>query len=154
MRQVQTTAETEGVKEMGRVVARIILQNYNDWRDAQLGQLAPEQIRTVEVEGLVDTGATLLVIPKTIADQLGLPEVRRATVRYADQRVAEKPVVGPIRVTVCNRTALFEAVVEEQLNEPLIGQIVLESLDLVVSPRELTLMPNPRSPELPMIDLL
>jgi len=57
-------------------------------------------------------------------------------------------------LTVCNRTALFEAVVEEQLNEPLIGQIVLESLDLVVNPRELTLMPNPRSPELPMLDLL
>ncbi len=96
----------------------------------------------------------MLVIPKAIADQLGVPEVRRATVRYADQRVAEKPVVGPIRLTVCNRTALFEAVVEEQLNEPLIGQIVLESLDLVVNPRELTLMPNPRSPELPMLDLL
>jgi len=153
MKQAQTEAEKEA-KEMGRVVAHIILQNYDDWRAAQLGQIAPEQVRTVEANGLVDTGATLLVIPKTVADQLGVPEVRRATVRYADQRVAEKPVVGPIRLTVCNRTALFEAVVEEQLNEPLIGQIVLESLDLVVNPRELTLMPNPRSPELPMLDLL
>ena len=154
MRQMQAVTEAEEGKKMGRVTAQIVLQNYDDWRAFQLGQLAPEQIRTVEVEGLVDTGATLLVIPKAIADQLGVPEVRRTTVRYADQRVAEKSIVGPIRVTVCNRTALFEAVVEEQLTEPLIGQIVLESLDLVVSPRELTLMPNPRSPELPMIDLL
>ncbi|MCS7266135.1 MAG: hypothetical protein NZ805_15045 [Armatimonadetes bacterium] len=153
MQQMQAKIEKE-VKEMGRVTTHIVLQNYDDWRAAQLGQILPEQIRTVEAEGLVDTGATLLVIPKSIADQLGVPEIRHATVRYADQRVAEKPVVGPLRVTVCNRTALFEAVVEEQLSEPLIGQIVLESLDLVVSPRELTLMPNPRSPELPMIDLL
>ncbi len=130
------------------------MENALDFWLVQLGQLVPEQIRTVEVEGLVDTGATLSVIPKAIADQLGVPEIRRATVHYADQRVAEKPIVGPIRVTICNRTALFEAIVEEQLNEPLIGQIVLESLDLVVSPRELTLMPNPSSPELPMIDIL
>ncbi len=139
---------------MGRVVTRITLQNYDDWRAAQQGQIVPEQVRTVEVEGLVDTGATLLVIPRTIADQLGVSEVRRVTVRYADQRTAEKPVVGPLRVTVCNRTALLEAVVEEQLTEPLVGQVVLESLDLVVNPRELTLMPNPRSPDLPMLDLL
>ncbi|MCS7191933.1 MAG: clan AA aspartic protease [Armatimonadetes bacterium] len=153
MQQKQTTTEKEA-KEMGRVTARLRLENAIDFWLAQTGQINPEQIRTVEAEGLVDTGATLLVIPKSIADQLGVPEIRHATVRYADQRVAEKPVVGPLRVTVCNRTALFEAVVEEQLSEPLIGQIVLESLDLVVSPRELTLMPNPRSPELPMIDLL
>lgn len=139
---------------MGRVVTRITLQNYDDWRAARQGQIVPEQVRTVEVEGLVDTGATLLVIPRTIADQLGVSEVRRVTVRYADQRTAEKPVVGPLRVTVCNRTALLEAVVEEQLTEPLVGQVVLESLDLVVNPRELTLMPNPRSPDLPMLDLL
>lgn len=153
MQQTQTAAEKEA-KEMGRVVAKLKLENALDFWLAQQGQIAPEQVRTVEANGLVDTGATMLVIPKAIADQLGVPEVRRATVRYADQRVAEKPVVGPIRLTVCNRTALFEAVVEEQLNEPLIGQIVLESLDLVVNPRELTLMPNPRSPELPMLDLL
>jgi len=139
---------------MGRVVTRITLQNYDDWRAARQGQIVPEQVRTVEVEGLVDTGATLLVIPRTIADQLGVSEVRRVTVRCADQRTAEKPVVGPLRVTVCNRTALLEAVVEEQLTEPLVGQVVLESLDLVVNPRELTLMPNPRSPDLPMLDLL
>lgn len=154
MRQMRTVAETEEGKKMGRVTSMLRLENALDFWLAQLGQLAPEQIRTVEVEGLVDTGATLLVIPKAIADQLGVPKVRRTTFRYADQRVAEKSIVGPIRVTVCNRTALFEAVVEEQLTEPLIGQIVLESLDLVVSPGELTLMPNPRSPELPMIDLL
>ncbi|MCS7187157.1 MAG: retroviral-like aspartic protease family protein [Armatimonadota bacterium] len=153
MQQMQTET-AEGEKVMGRVTARLRLENAVDFWLAQTGQISPEQIRTVEVDGLVDTGATLLVIPKSIADRLGVPEVRRTTVRYADQRVAEKPVVGPLRVTVCNRAALFEAVVEEQLNEPLIGQIVLESLDLVVSPRELTLMPNPRSPDLPMIDIL
>ncbi len=102
----------------------------------------------------MDTGATALVIPKAIADQLGVPEVRRTTVRYDDNRTAERSVVGPIRLTVCNRTEIFSAIVEEEESEPLIGQVVLELLDLVVDPQARTLMPNPRSPEMPMIDIL
>ncbi|MFN3420339.1 MAG: retroviral-like aspartic protease family protein [Armatimonadota bacterium] len=144
----------EGGTEAGRVTATILLQNYDDWRAFQRGQIPPEQVRAVEVEGLVDTGATALVIPKAIADQLGLPEIRRTTVRYADNRTAERSVVGPIRLTVCDRIEIFSAIVEEEANEPLIGQVVLELLDLVVNPQARTLMPNPRSPEMPMIDIL
>ncbi len=150
---VDSKQREEGAK-MGRVTATILLQNYDDWRAFQRGQIPSEQVRAVEVEGLVDTGATALVIPKTIADQLGVPEVRRTTVRYADNRTAERSVVGPIRLTVCNRTEIFSAIVEEEANEPLIGQVVLELLDLVVNPQARTLMPNPRSPEMPMIDIL
>ncbi len=139
---------------MGRVTARIVLQNYDDWRAAQQGQLAPEQIRTVKAEGLVDIGATMLVIPKAVADQLGVPEVRRTTVRYADDRRVERQVIGPIRVTLCDRLSNFDAIVEENAKEVLIGQILLEELDLVVNPQERTLTPNPRSPDLPMVDIL
>lgn len=150
---VGSKQQVEGT-EMGRVTAQLLLQNAIDAWMAEQGQIPPEQVRAVEVEGLVDTGATALVIPKAIADQLGVPEVRRTTVRYADNRTAERSVVGPIRLTVCNRTEIFSAIVEEEANEPLIGQVVLELLDLVVDPQTRTLMPNPRSPEMPMIDIL
>lgn len=149
----EPTTQVEG-KEMGRVTARLQLQNALDAWLAQQGQIPPEQVRAVEVKGLVDTGAVMLVIPKAIADQLGVPEVRRATVRYADNRTAERPVVGPIQVTVCNRTEIFSAIVEEEVTEPLIGQVVLELLDLVINPQARTLAPNPRSPEMPMVDIL
>jgi hypothetical protein len=43
---------------------------------------------------------------------------------------------------------------EVEGSEPLIGQVVLEELDLVVDPRTKSLMPNPRSPELPMVEIL
>lgn len=152
--ELKKQAETEG-KEMGRVIAPITLQNYDDWRAAQQGQMSPEQVRTVEVDGLlVDTGATMLVIPKSISDRLGVPEMRRTTVRYADNRTAERQVVGPIRLTVCNRTEVFSAIVEEEVTEPLIGQVVLEVLDLVINPQARTLTPNPRSPEMPMVDIV
>lgn len=142
------------VIEMGRVTAQLKLENAIDVWLAEQGQLPPDQIRTVEVDGLVDTGATMLVIPKKIADELGVPEQRRTTVRYGDERRARRRVVGPIRVTVCNRFSNFDAIVEERAKEPLIGQVVLEVLDLVVNPQERTLMPNPRSPDMPMIDIL
>lgn len=92
---------------MERVTSRLWLENALDFWLVQLGQLVPEQIRTVEVEGLVDTGSTLLVIPKAIADQSGVPEIRQATVRYADQRVAEKPIIGPIRVNYLQPNGAF-----------------------------------------------
>ncbi len=139
---------------MGRVTANILPQNCDDGQAFQQGQILPEQVRAMEVEGLVDTGAIALVIPKAIADQFGLPEVHRTTARYADSSTAESSVVGPIRLTICNRTEIFSAIVEEKVNEPLIGQVVLELLDLVVNPQARNLMPNPPSPEMPMIDIL
>ena len=47
----------------------------------------------------------------------------------------------------------FDVICEEEGSQPLIGQVVLEVLDLVVDPRTKKLMPNPASPETPMIDI-
>lgn len=43
---------------------------------------------------------------------------------------------------------------EEAGSQPLVGQIVLEALDLVVDPRTKTLIPNPMSPEMPTVEIL
>jgi hypothetical protein len=47
----------------------------------------------------------------------------------------------------------FEAVAEVSGSQLLIGQIVLEGLDLIVEPRTRLLIPNPRSPEMPMVEI-
>ena len=39
-------------------------------------------------------------------------------------------------------------------SEPLVGQIVLEALDLIVDPITKTVIPNPRSPDMPMTEIL
>jgi len=62
---------------MGRVVARIKLQNSGDLRLARDGLLPPERVRTLELEALVDTGATDLVLPADVVAELGLPEIDR-----------------------------------------------------------------------------
>jgi len=54
------------------------------------------------------------------------------------------------RVKVTN----FKDLAENEGAQPLIGQIVLERLDLVIEPSTRKVIPNPRSPETPMIEIL
>jgi len=57
-----------------------------------------------------------------------------------------------VELTVCERTGVFEAIVEPWKNYDLLGAIVMEALDLIADPRSQKLYPNPRSPHLPMAE--
>ena len=46
-----------------------------------------------------------------------------------------------------------DCIVGPPLSEPLIGQIILEGLDLVADCANQTLAPRPESPELPLLKL-
>ena len=47
----------------------------------------------IDVPAKVDTGATLLVLPQSVTDELGLPTIRRQIVKYANEERAERDVV-------------------------------------------------------------
>ncbi len=55
-----------------------------------------------------------------------------ATVRYADQRSATRPVVEEVRLELLGRHGTFSAIVEPDRTTALIGAIVLEDLDFLV----------------------
>ena len=139
---------------MGRVMTKVKLTNTVDVQEGERGLLRPDEVRQVEVEALVDTGATMLAVPRDVAEKLGLKERGRRRVRYADGRVADVPWVGPITVEILGRETMCEALVEAAGTTPLIGQIPLEALDLVVDPRTRDVSVNPASPDMPMMDLL
>ncbi len=109
---------------------------------------------TATVEGLVDTGATLLCLPEEIMARLGLERLREERVRYADHRTERRGVFGPVRVELQGRVGFFNAMELAAGTTPLIGQVVLEDLDLQVDPRGQQLVPNPLSPDMPMADVL
>ena len=69
----------------------IKLTNDYDFALAEAGALDPKRMRTVEVEGLVDTGATTLMLPADVVQRLGLPTRGYRKVRMADSRLAELP---------------------------------------------------------------
>ncbi len=133
------------VIEVGRVTSEVVLANNEDMAMASRGALAPEKVRRVRATGIVDTGANHVVLPKTIADQLGLPIHGLATVRYADTRTSTRTVVKQLSLEVAGREGTFRAIVEPDRDSVLIGVLVLEDLDLIVDPGRETLVP--RDPE-------
>jgi clan AA aspartic protease len=106
----------------------------------------------LEIKAKVDTGATLLVIPGSVAQAFNFPLLRKQNVKYANEEVAERDVVWGVEIEICGRKGVFEAVVEPKKDYVLIGAVVMESLDLLASPRNLSAYPDPRS-NLPMAEI-
>jgi clan AA aspartic protease len=104
----------------------------------------------VQVNALVDTGATFMCVTEEIALQLGfsIGEVSQQTVTLADGHQRKVPKIAPIEIAFENRSYVTEAVVLG--NEPLLGIIPLEAMDLVVDPRQQTLIVNPQHPNYPV----
>jgi predicted aspartyl protease len=117
---------------MGRVYVEVELTNAEDLVRVKDGTLTKDKVRRVRTTGTVDTGANYLVIPKSIATQLGVPEAGKATVAYADRRKGTRTVVENVRVDLLGRHGNFRAIVEPRRTDALLGAIVLEDLDLLV----------------------
>ena len=133
---------------------KITLTNSYDEEDVTRGHRKTADVRSTEIEALVDTGATMMVLPADAVSRLGLLPAGYRKVRYADGRVAEVPWVSGIRITILGRETVINALVEAAGTTPLIGQIPLEELDLLVDPRSRELRVNPASPDAPLLDLL
>jgi len=133
---------------------KIKLTNSHDEEDVRRGLMAVDQVRGVEIEALVDTGATMLMLPSDVVDSLGLLPDGFRRVKYADGRVREVPWVSGIRISILGRETVINALVEDVGTTPLIGQIPLEELDLLVDPKSRELRVNPTSPEAPLLDAL
>ena len=133
---------------------RVKIWNFLDQVLAERGIISPGDVRSVELEeAVVDTGSTRLVLTRGLVQTLGLPTVNEITVRYAGNRTARKPIVRGALIEIMDRTAIFDAVVEED-GQPLIGMVVLEELDLWPDPQRGILTTNPASPDMPLYNLL
>lgn len=139
---------------MGKVMTKVKLTNRIDEALAGRGLLPPERVRRVEIEALVDTGATMLVLPADVCRALGVREMGRRWVRYADGRRRAVPWVGDLLAEILGRQMMCEALVEDEGTTPLIGQIPMEALNLLVNPKTGDLMPDPESPDAPLLDIL
>jgi clan AA aspartic protease len=130
---------------MGAVRVTATLTNAADEELAHRGVLRPEEIRRHEVRALVDTGAVRTVLPPEVVTRLGLRASGREVAQYADGRREAVDVTGPVRVELHGRSTLEDALVLG--DEVLIGQTVLEKLDLFVDCQRQRLVPNPAHPD-------
>ena len=130
---------------MGEVRAQVKFTNLMDEELMHQGQLTPQQVRTYEANALIDTGAVCTVLPVDVVRHLGLRTRGQRVPEYADGRKDVVDVVGPLAVKVLGRETIEEALVIG--DEVLIGQTVLEKLDLHVDSANQRLIPNPAHPD-------
>jgi predicted aspartyl protease len=116
---------------VGRFTVEFELTNYRDAHLADAGALPKEAVRRMRLSGVVDTGATRLVLPQDAVTALGLPLAGMTSCRFADGRREEREVVADAYVEIQGRSGVFKAVVEPGRRDALIGAIVLEDLDFV-----------------------
>ena len=127
---------------MGRVTVAAMIENLSDLENAWSGALAPDKVRRIEIDALVDTGATMLSMPKRIIEQLGLRPLRTRAVRTSTgPRLAQ--VYGTVRLTVQGRDCPSDVVEVADDCPVLVGRVPLELMDFVVDPASQRLIGNP-----------
>lgn len=138
---------------MGRVTARVRIENLHDVYGVHSGNLQPEDVRAVEVDSaLVDTGMTGLGIPSSLIRQLGLTKLRsRSANTTAGPR--ESGVFSGVQVLVQDRDFIIDVTEVPDTCPVLIGQVPLELLDFVVDPVNQRLIGNPEHGGAHMIDM-
>jgi predicted aspartyl protease len=142
---------TQGVNGVGRFNVDLDIANSEDLVRAKDGTLPQHKVRRLTISGVVDPGAAMLVLPKAVVEQLGLPLGGKIKVRYADGRRAQRREAKAVYVEVLGRNSIFDAVVEPKRQTALIGAIVLEALDLLVDSRRARLIP--RDPHGPIYEI-
>ena len=139
---------TENGGNMGEIRERIKLTNALDESLARRGDLPTSEVRTYEADALVETGAVRSVIPAHVLEKLGLGIRGQRVAEYADGRKESVGVTESVIFEVLGRDTLEEALVLG--DEVLIGQTVLEKLDLLADCANRRLLPNPAHPDQPV----
>lgn len=123
------------------------LTSYEDLVAVVRGFMKSEQVRTVTVRGKIDTGASRLVIPEDIYKQLGLREIEKKVVEYADGREDELVVTSAVEVIINGRKEIVQPAVGRG-KKVLIGNPVIEAMDYYFDSVTGELLP--RHPEGPL----
>jgi clan AA aspartic protease len=141
----------EGNVLMGEVRVKVKLTNAVDEALVRRGLLMADRIRSYEADALVDTGAVRSVLPIHVVQLLGLAIVDKARATYANDAAEDVDVTEMVGITLLGRRITEETLVLG--SEVLIGQTVLESLDLQVDCTNHRVIPNPAHPDQPVIKI-
>ena len=104
---------------MGRIVASVTITNSTD------------PSKSLRCDALVDTGASLMVLPSAWQDRLGSLQVI-GEIELETEETVTGQVCGPVRIQIEGFRPIFSEVLfvemkpEDGIYDPLIGYIVLE----------------------------
>ncbi|MSU51150.1 MAG: clan AA aspartic protease [Opitutus sp.] len=127
---------------MRKVFVKLKLTNQADLVLKSRRLLKGRKPRTLEIEALVDTGATRLYLKPSVLRALGLRKSGTVNSRTTNgDRL--RTVYEPVRLELMGRHGDFGVVDIDESVPNLLGQIPLEYLDLIVDSKARMLRPNP-----------
>lgn len=126
---------------MGKGIVKIKLTNYPD---LVLQKLRGRRVkpRVVEVEALVDTGATRLYLKPSVIKKLGLDRTDTVRSQTTNGEVIRYKY-EPVQLELMGRRENFDVIEVPESVPNLLGQVPLEVLDFVVDSKRQKLIPNP-----------
>jgi len=136
---------------MGEVRVKVKLTNSYDESSSRRGKISENEIRSYEADALVDTGAVSSVVPANVMEQLGVLATGDRIAEYADCRKDRVILTEPITFNIIGRKTTEGVMVLG--DEVIIGQTILEVLDLQVDCCIQKLIPNPAHPDQPVVKI-
>jgi clan AA aspartic protease len=125
---------------VGGTYANIKLVNSLDYGKAKNLEIGEDEVREYNSSFLVDTGCVTLCINDAIQEVLQLKKKGTRISVMADGRRIELDVVGPVEIFFEDRNCTTNALLLPNDEEPLLGVIPLEEMDLIVHPQRNTLV--------------
>ena len=136
---------------MGIVHANFQIFNGDDVVLERKGYIDQDEMRSLNVTMMVDSGAIMLTLNEEIQAALGLETIDHRPSQLADGTRINLPVVGPVKVVFENRFCITNALVLPDDSEPFLGAIPMEEMDLWINPARNML--TPVHPEGPVMSL-
>ena len=133
---------------MGVFTVHIKLRNWQN-------EFLPPENRGVDVEcdAIVDSGAAELALPADMIEKLRLKQTGEVRASMADGGRHTYRVFGIVELTVQGRSCQVRAIELPHGAAPLLGAVPLEEMDWHASPQDKKLVPNPESPDRPLLPL-
>ena len=130
---------------MGEVTTKVQLFNNADANAAAEGTLPLEKVRAVEADALLDTGAVRSCVPALLMDRLGIRPQDQVSVELAGGSKQSVGIAYGVRFEIMQRRSSDDALILG--DEVLIGQTLLEKMDLLVDCTRQRLVPaHPEGP--------
>lgn len=123
---------------------RVKLSNAVDVGMSRRGLLPREEVRSIEAEAVVDTGAVRSCMPLDLMQKLGLQVARRINAQMANGLTESVEMTEGVDMEIHDRLVTEAFLVLG--NEVLIGQTALEATDLHVDCNRGKVMPHPDHP--------
>lgn len=132
---------------MGLTYTEVELLRADDLALERAVYISADQVNRIRVLTLVDSGADLLTLSRSLSQRLKLAKVDEVDAELANGDVMRVDVVGPIEVRFQNRKTVVNAIVVEADTDVLLGAIPMQGMDVMVDPKREKLILNPDSPD-------